>query len=146
MTLVRLNNHYGDMDYNNHISHLMETWLGNSAEKNAFGFTPATNVIEKEKSFILELAIPGYEKRDVNIKIENNLLTISHESKSEDQDVASRFIRKEFGRKSFSRSFRLSRWVDHENIQASFKNGILEIEMPKKEEAIAKPAREIKIN
>ncbi len=138
MTLVRLNNQNDSL-----LNHYRNQGLSMNS---SFAPQPGANILESDKSFIIELAIPGCEKDDISIQLENGLLTISHEPKEKKESSDFRFARREFSKSSFSRSFRMSRWIDLEKIEASFKNGILEIEIPKKAEAITKPAREIKIS
>jgi len=111
---------------------------------------PASNIIETKDSFRIELSVPGFDKKDFQINVEKDYLTISSEKeeKKEDknEDGNERYTRKEFVKQSFSRSYRLSEWVDSENIQARYDNGILSVEIPKRDEAKAKPSRQIEIS
>jgi len=138
MSLVRFNNRF-DSQLNR-----FNDW--NFLFDSSSMIQPSVNIIETEKSFEIEMAVPGYEKKDIAINVENNVLTVSHEHIDEAESEHYRFAKREFSYGSFTRSFSLSRWVEIDNIRASFENGILKIEIPKKSEAIAKPAREIKIN
>jgi HSP20 family protein len=99
------------------------------------GFMPAANIIENEKSFNIEIAAPGMKKEDFKLKLENNVLTISSEKESENSEETTNYTRKEFMYGSFSRSFTLPKIVETENIKASYDDGILKIEIPKKDEA-----------
>lgn len=97
--------------------------------------TPAVNVKENEKEFTLEVAAPGLQKEHFNIAVEDGVLTISAETKSEktEGDENSKFTRKEFSYSSFKRSFTLDEeTVDADNIVAKYENGILNIAIPKK--------------
>jgi HSP20 family protein len=108
---------------------------------------PAVNISESEKKFEIEVAAPGLNKEDFNIKIENDLMTISSEKKSkEDQKEEGRFMRREFGFRSFSRSFSVPESVDQDKIKATHKNGVLTIELPKMEESKMKNSKLIKIS
>jgi HSP20 family protein len=111
---------------------------------------PASNIIETKDGFRIELSVPGFDKKDFHINVENDYLTISSEKeeKKEDntEDRNERYTRKEFVKQSFSRSYHLSDWVDTENIQARYENGILYVEIPKRDEAKAKPVRQIEIS
>lgn len=106
---------------------------------------PAANIIENESNFQLELAIPGMNKEDFKIDVENIVLTISSEKKIENEENDKNFTRREFAYGCFSRSFTLPKSVDNENINASYKDGILQIILPKKEEERTKIKREIAI-
>lgn len=106
---------------------------------------PAVNIRENEKDFELELAIPGQKKEDFNIEVDNNVLTISMESKNEDEVKEENYTRKEFSYTSFRRSFTLPKTVNDEKINASYEAGILRFTLPKREEALPKPKRLIEI-
>jgi len=105
-------------------------------------FKPPVNIKEDENGFYLDAAIAGFSKKDIKIDVDNDLLTIS----ATVEDSEETFKRKEFSKNSFKRSFTLPKTVDTEQISAAFKNGILSITIPKKEEAKPKPAKEIKIS
>ncbi|MCB2220042.1 MAG: Hsp20/alpha crystallin family protein [Bacteroidetes bacterium] len=108
---------------------------------------PAVNIRESEKKFEIEVAAPGLNKEDFTIKIENDLLTISSEKESsEEQKEEGHFMRREFGFRSFSRSFSIPEFVDQDKIKASHKNGVLMIELPKMEESKMKNSKMIKIS
>ncbi len=95
---------------------------------------PAVNVKENEKEFNVELAAPGLSKEDFNISVENNILTISSEQKSEksETDEEGKYTRREFSYSSFSKSFSLDEsHVDVENIKASYDAGVLKLSIPK---------------
>ena len=105
---------------------------------------PAVNIIEDKEDFRIEVAAPGLEKKDFEVNLENNVLTISSskESKTEESGTV---MRKEFSYASFKRSFKLPNTVDGDKISAIHKEGILYISIPKKEEAKVKPLRQIAI-
>jgi HSP20 family protein len=108
---------------------------------------PAVNVIENSDHFEIEVAAPGLEKKDFHIDLENNLLTISSEKEfKNEENKEGRFMRKEFGYSAFKRSFTLPDSVDAEKISARYYEGILQIHIPKREEAKQKPPRQIKIS
>lgn len=106
---------------------------------------PAVNIRENEKNFTLDLAVPGMDKKDLKIDINEDVLTISAETKNEKEDNADGYKRKEFSYASFCRSFYLPENVDKEKISASYKDGILSVELPKNEEEKAKLTKQIKI-
>ena len=107
---------------------------------------PKVNIIETADAFIVEMAVPGLKKSDFDINIDNELLSISTETKEENEQREVNYTRREFGYSSFKRTFTLPESVNDEKINASYKEGILSILLPKKEEAKQKPSRSIKIS
>ena len=107
---------------------------------------PAVNIREDEKNFILELAVPGMEKNDLKIDINEDVLTISSETKNETEENKDGYKRKEFSYSSFCRSFYIPENVNREKIGASYKDGILNVELPKQEVEKNKITRQIKIS
>lgn len=109
---------------------------------------PAVNIKEDEESFMVEVAAPGMDKKDFKIELDNNLLTISSEKQEEKSENGKegKYTRREFSYQSFSRSFNLPDTVAADKIQARYAEGVLKLEIPKKEEAKPKPARTIKIS
>ena len=97
-------------------------------------FSPAVNVRETEKSFELEVAVPGLKKKDINIDLNENLLTISSKIKEESGEVKDDFKRREFSYASFERSFTIPEDTDENKIEAKHEDGVLFITIPKKEE------------
>ena len=93
----------------------------------------------------MEFVLPGYQKEDLEIKVENNLLTISSEKKSEGEVNEKNYTRKEFSFSSFTRSFTLPEIVDVENIDAKNKEGVLYVTLPKNEELLKSKAKSIDI-
>ena len=96
------------------------------------GFIPV-NVKETEKSYELEVVAPGLEKTDFIINVDQNLLTISAEKKEEVNEANDKHIRREYSFRSFKRSFTLDEKIDATNIDASYVNGVLTLNLPKKE-------------
>lgn len=108
---------------------------------------PAVNVKESENEYELEVAAPGMKKDSFKINLDKDQLTISSEWKDEKKEKDGDYTRKEFSYQSFQRSFTIpDNLVDGDKISAKYNDGILNIKLPKKEEAKPKPAREIKIN
>jgi len=107
---------------------------------------PAVNIKETDNAYEVELSAPGKKKDDFNIDVENELLTISAEFKSENNSEENgKYTRREFSYSSFRRSFTLPETVKDDDIKASYEDGILKITLPKKEEALPKPKRYIEI-
>jgi HSP20 family protein len=101
--------------------------------EDVFGFPPV-NINESGNAYHLEVAIPGMEKTDFTIKLDGVLLSISAAKKEEVKDENLKSIRKEFSNKAFNRSFTLDEKIDAANIVAKYENGILKVDLPKKEE------------
>ena len=114
--------------------------------KNYGSFNPSVNIAENDAEYGIELAAPGFNKEDFNIKIENDILTISAEINEENKEEATNYTRIEFKKQSFSRSFTLpENEINEEEIKANYKNGLLLISLPKKEEAKPKAPHTIEI-
>ncbi|WP_372754453.1 Hsp20/alpha crystallin family protein [Labilibaculum sp.] len=108
---------------------------------------PSVNISESSSEFVIELAAPGMHKNDFKINLENNQLNISSEKKEEKESKKEKYTRKEFSYQSFQRSFQLPvELVDANKISAEYKEGILRLLLPKKEEAKPQPAKAITIN
>ena len=108
---------------------LIKNEFNNSNRKT---FIPV-NVKETEKSYQLEVVAPGFEKTDFMINLDQGLLTISVEKKEEVKEENEKQIRREYSFRSFKRSFTLDEKVDATNIDASYINGVLTLNLPKKE-------------
>lgn len=106
---------------------------------------PAANIIDNEKDFVIELAVPGMSKEDFNIKLEDDILSISVEHKEAEENEERNFSRREFRYDGFTRSFSLAENINQDKIKADYKNGVLSITLPKSEETKIK-GREIKIS
>lgn len=136
---------------NNFLPGFTDELFGKDMMKDLFDFKtvsgiPAVNITEGKENFTIEVAAPGLNKENFKINIENNLLTISSEKKNEKEDKEKNYVRREFSYSSFKRSFVLPDMVQSDGIKASHKDGILMVEIPKKEEAKEKPPREIQIS
>ncbi|MFH4967252.1 Hsp20/alpha crystallin family protein [Gaetbulibacter sp. M240] len=107
---------------------------------------PKVNIKEVADTFIVEMAVPGMKKTDFDINLDNQILSISAEVKEEHKDDDEGYSRREFGYSSFKRSFTLPDSVDDSKINANYNEGILNIHLPKREEAKRKPSRTIKIS
>jgi len=96
---------------------------------------PAVNITERTEDYLISVAAPGLEKKDFKISLENNTLTISSEKEEKKEETNDKITRREFSYSSFERSFSLPNDVNSEKIDATYKNGVLELVLPKKEEA-----------
>jgi len=132
----------------NRISHEIDQifdrlWSGNS--ECSCAFAPRVNIRETENDVALVFEIPGVEKDDIKVAIENGVLTLSGERKVEPADEKSGYVRNEILGGTFSRSFTLPDTVDTDKIEADYKHGLLTVKMARKEEAKPKQI-EIKVN
>jgi len=107
---------------------------------------PAVNIIEGKDEYKIEVAAPGLSKEDFKVELDGNVLTISSEKEQKKEEKDENVLRREFCYSSFRRSFTLPDDVNIEKIKASHNDGILTVTLPKKEEAKAKPVKEIKIS
>jgi HSP20 family protein len=95
---------------------------------------PAMDLVESGDEFVLRADLPGLDEKDVNIELEDNVLTISGERKSEHEERTEGYYRLERASGSFSRSLTLPEGVDPEKVQARFERGVLEVRIPKPEQ------------
>ncbi len=112
------------------------------------GCQPATNVLETDNDFQIELLLPGFPKEDVQMNYHKNLLTVKvdkKEEEKEDKKEEFKYAHREFGAYNFEKQFKVPNSVNAEKISAKFENGILRITLPKKEEALEKAPVDIKI-
>ncbi len=128
----------------NIFNELLNTAVGDVVQKTEKRhFTnPAINVVENEDHLELQLAIPGFNKKNVTITVDEDILKI--EGKEESNSEATYRLR-EFNYNGFAKSFRLPEDIDGDNISAKFNNGVLSITLNKKEEAIPQPPKTISI-
>ena len=147
MTLVTLNNRPMQKSFNNLMDDLFATIpsiLRDDFVTPPFrSFTPV-NVKETENDYVLEVVAPGFQKEDFKINLDNNTLTVSVEKNEETENKNEKFIRKEFKQQSFSRSFTIDKNIDAESISAKYVNGVLTLNLAKKQE-VKPPVKEISI-
>lgn len=101
-------------------------------------FTPSVDISETEKEFEVSVALPGMNKDDINIDLDNGRLTISGERKFENEEKSKNFHRVESRFGSFTRSFQLPDSIDEESITAKYDNGLLTITIAKSEDKVKK--------
>ncbi len=150
MTLAKLSNNvfptFPSFFDNIFEGNLMDWNTSNYSDSNSN--LPAVNVKETENDFSIEVAAPGLKKEDFNVSYDNGRLTISSEKKDEKvEKKGEKITRREFNYQSFKRSFTVSpKTVDADKIAADYKDGILHISLPKREEVKPKPAKHIAIH
>jgi HSP20 family protein len=107
------------------------------------GFAPPVDVYEDEHNVTLKIEVPGIDEKDIDVRIENNTLTVHGERKFEKEEKEENYRRVERQYGSFTRTFTLPNTVDQESVQADYEKGVLKIKLAKKQEA--KP-KQIKVN
>jgi HSP20 family protein len=106
---------------------------------------PATNIMEKDNEFVIELAAPGMDKKDFHIDIMDNMLEIKVEKEEEFKKDMPNYTRREFDYSAFFRSFNLPEGVNAEKIKAEYNNGMLFVHLPKVPSTQRKPVKEIAV-
>ena len=106
-------------------------------------FAPAVDVYEDEHKVTLKIEVPGIDEKDIDVQVENNILTVHGERKIEKEEKEENYRRVERQYGSFTRTFTLPQTVDTENVSATYDKGVLKIALPKKAEA--KP-KQIKVS
>ena len=127
MNLIRYNPN--SLDLLDHVS----TWFDDFFGAPAFGGNtiPAVDVRETEGDYLMEVELPGLSEKDVEVKLDNNLLTIASSRSEKKEEKKNGYILRERRAASFTRSFVLPEGIDREKISAEFKNGVLTMSFPK---------------
>lgn len=138
MTLVRWNPLREVPVFQNRINRLFDDFFPENAleglRNGAGGWNPVVDIYETENETVIKADLPGLKKEDISINIEDNVLSVSGERKTEDEVKKENYYRRERSYGMFKREFTLPSTVDHEKIKADFKDGVLKIEIPKPEE------------
>src|SRR3954454_1273815 len=119
------------------MNRLFQDSFGNQGREEALAtssFAPAVDVYEDEHKITLKIEVPGIDEKDIDIRVENNLLTVHGERKfeKEEKEESYRRVERQYG--SFTRSFNLPNTVDAENISAEYDRGVLKVQLAKKAE------------
>lgn len=134
MTHVKFNRKPFEGTFNNLVDDLFAEFpVLYKNEQNWKGTVPV-NIKETDKNYSIEIVAPGFEKTDFKVSLEQQLLTISAEKKNEVKEENEKQIRKEYSYRSFKRSFTLDEKTDGSKIDAKYVNGVLTLNLPKKEE------------
>jgi HSP20 family protein len=124
---------------------LNDEFIGLPSIEHSLKTLPPVNLIESKESYTIELSVPGFNKDDFKIELDNFNLSVSLE-KDNNLDDTNHYNKKEFNYSSFKRSFKLAKFSDIKKINASYVNGILSIQIAKTKEAIPLPVKSIKIS
>ena len=142
MTLVKFNPRTHSA---NRFNNVFDTFFNDSfLHDRIISKVPAVNIAESDNSFHVELAAPGLSKEDFKINLDKNVLTVSSQKKEEAKEESKKYSKWEYNYTAFSRSFNLPETADENSIDAEYVNGILKLNIAKKEEA-KQIAREINV-
>lgn len=145
MTLIRTSNRLYPSIFNQLFNREMVDW-SNPGFSEDDATLPAVNILEDENHIQIEVAAPGMKKEDFKIDLDQNRLTVSAEVSNENTETNERYSRREFSYRSFRRLFNIPvETINGDLIQATYKDGILLVTLPKREELKPKPARAIEI-
>ncbi|WP_343521693.1 Hsp20/alpha crystallin family protein [Pedobacter sp.] len=134
MTLVNFNNRTRNTAP--YFNNVFDSLFSDAITKNKLvDKSPNVNIHEKENAYVIELAAPGLKKEDFQINLKKDTLSVWAEVKKDETQVTKDFTRKEFDYSSFARSFNLPDTADGDNITAEYKDGILSINISKKDDA-----------
>jgi len=135
MTLVKFNNGQKNV-VNPWFSDVFDSLINDSRLNDRFiNKIPAVNIAETENEFHIELAVPGLKKEDFKISLDKNVLSVSAEKKVENVDESKKYSKREYSYNSFVRSFTLPESADYAKIDAEYIDGVLKLNVAKKEEA-----------
>ena len=130
--------------YDSQLNRLFSDFFGRtSQEQNLTPWVPAVDILENEHELVVKADLPDIKPEELDIRVENNILTIRGERKFEKKSEEKNYLRVERSYGSFARSFSLSNTVNTEAIKADYKDGVLALSIPKREEA--KP-KQIKVS
>lgn len=143
MTRVRFGNgHFAPIAFNNVFNELFNS-PSEVARRPSSRLNSAVNVVEKENATELHIALPGIDKEDVDIRLNKDILeiSVSREEENVKEEKTDKYLSLEFDFSSFKRSFHIPKTVDEKKIDAHFSNGVLIIELPKKEVVVIAPKK-----
>jgi HSP20 family protein len=146
MTIVRCNPRRGYMSPERNLNQMYEI-MDNIfvPHKHPESFSPLTNVIEGKLNYRIELSLAGFNRSEINLSVENDTLKISGRREI-NLPEGEEYSRREFRNLEFEKSFVIPEDVNQESIQAGMEQGVLSVMLPKKEEALQKPARNIQVS
>lgn len=116
---------------NERVNHIFDRFLSAETTSLESSWLPALDVVENEKTLTLKIDVPGMESKDLNVHIEDDVLVIKGERKSEVEEKKDNFLHIERGYGAFMRSYPLPDYADRESIKASCKDGVLTVELAK---------------
>jgi len=136
MTLVKFANGQKNRAVNPFFSDVFDSIVNDSFLSDKLATrVPAVNISETENEFQIELAAPGLKKEDLKISLDKNVLSVSADKKTENVEEGKKYSKREYSYNSFTRSFTLPETADQTNISAEYVDGVLKLNVAKKEEA-----------
>jgi len=135
MALMKFNS---PSTHDRRFSDIMDEFFNEAIATRRRTFVPSIDVSETDNQYQIDVEIPGMNKDDINLNVENNMLTISGERTFEQEEDGKQYHKKENRYGSFSRSFRLPENIDSESVDANYENGLLHITVDKSEEKVKK--------
>jgi len=144
MNLITRWDPFRNLSLQEQVNRLFDSSFKANAENSALtSWAPAVDIYETENELVIKADLPDIEEKDIDVRVESNMLTIRGERKFEESVKEDNYLRVERAYGSFSRSFSLPNTVDTGAIQANYKNGVLKVQLPKRAES--KP-KQVKIN
>jgi HSP20 family protein len=140
MTLIKYTQPGRDV-FGKRFSDIMDDFFNDAVATRRDSYAPSIDISETEKQYLIDVEVPGVDKKDINLNVENNTITISGERKFEKKEDGKQYHRVESHYGTFSRSFTLPDNVNVDSINASYNNGILNITVDKSEEKMKKQIR-----
>ena len=137
MTLIKYSQPNRDI-FGKRFSDIMDEFFNDAVATRQHSFAPSIDISETDKQYLIDVEVPGMDKKDIELNVENNTLTISGERKFENEEEGKQYHRVESSYGSFSRSFSLPDNVNSESIQATYNNGILHVTVDKSEQKMKK--------
>ena len=140
MTNVKFINRPLEGSLNNLVGNLFSDWpalFGDEFDRPMTKAGVPVNVKETAEGYVMEFVAPGFEKTDFTVKVEKDLLTVSAEKKTAEKEENGKQLRREYSYRSFKRTFTLDEKTDATKISASYINGVLVLNLPRKEEVKA---------
>jgi HSP20 family protein len=137
MTQVKFNHRPFDKNFNSIVDDLftdLPVLFKNGTNYQQWKGSVPVNIKETGQSYIIDVVAPGFEKSDFKINLEKDILTVSAEKQQETKNESDKMIRNEYIWKSFKRSFTIDEKIQEEGIEAKYVNGVLTLNLPKKEE------------
>lgn len=125
---------------------LNENFLRDTWNRTFAHVHPAVNIVEQPDAFVIQVAAPGLAKEDFHLNLDKDILSVKVQKEAAKETEELKWHRKEFTYSSFERSFRLPETISDDKINARYENGVLFVSLPKRDEAVEKPAREISIS
>ncbi len=147
MSLIKYNTLFSNRSLNGFFDDFFNNSLTDFIGNDSMFSTPSVNIIESDANFTIEVAAPGLEKGDFELKVENDHLLISTKKENKQEETQEgKYTRREFSYVSFKRSFHLPETVDADAIKAAYENGILNVTLPKKEASKEQQPKVIEIS